>query len=86
MVPGFSSRIPDRTASLDVSLKRAHSAHEPEGCGECLRESAMIYVVLHHERRRDKGGYVSHRHGNLRVGTLRKMYGQSFDNRLTESL
>ena len=84
MVAAFLLGFPNRAASLDVSLKRAHSAHEPEGCGEFLRESAMMYAVLHQDRRRDKAGHVSHRHGNLRVGTLLKIYGQSFDNRLTE--
>jgi hypothetical protein len=38
----------------------------------------MTHAVVHHDRRRDKGGHVSHRHGNLRVGTLRRIYGQSF--------
>src|SRR4051794_10434046 len=43
-----------------------------------VAESAMTHAVLHHPRRREKSGPISHRHGNLRVGTLRKIYGQSF--------
>jgi hypothetical protein len=49
---------------------------------ECIRpgvaESAMTDAVLHHPRHREKSGPISHRHGNLRVGTLPKIYGRSF--------
>jgi hypothetical protein len=38
----------------------------------------MTDAVLHHPRHREKSGPISHRHGNLRVGTLRKIYGRSF--------
>jgi hypothetical protein len=38
----------------------------------------MRHAVLHHPRYREKSGPISHRHGNLRVGTLRKIYGHSF--------
>jgi hypothetical protein len=38
----------------------------------------MTYAVLDHHCRREKGGHVSHRHSNLRVGTLRQVYGKSF--------
>ena len=43
-----------------------------------LTESAMTHAVLHRPRPREKSGPISHRHGNLRVGTLRKIYGHSF--------
>ena len=29
-------------------------------------------------RQRDKDGEISHKHGNTLIGTLRKIYGQSF--------
>ncbi len=29
-------------------------------------------------RHRNKDGEISHKHGNTRIGTLRKVYGQSF--------
>src|SRR3954470_12624212 len=38
----------------------------------------MRHAVLHRPRPREKSGPISHRHGNLRVGTLRKIYGHSF--------
>ena len=38
----------------------------------------MRHAFLHHPRHREKSGPISHRHGNLRVGTLRKIYGHSF--------
>jgi hypothetical protein len=43
-----------------------------------LTESAMMNAVFHRPRRREKSGPISHRHGNLRVGTLRKIYRHSF--------
>jgi hypothetical protein len=38
----------------------------------------MTHAVLHQRRHHDKNGPISHKHGNLRVGTLRRIYGQSF--------
>jgi hypothetical protein len=38
----------------------------------------MAHAVLHPHRHRDKAGQIGHKHGNVRVGTLRKIYGQSF--------
>jgi len=38
----------------------------------------MRHAFLHHPQRREKSRPISHRHGNLRVGTLRKIYGHSF--------
>ena len=38
----------------------------------------MTHAILHRPRPREKSGPISHRHGNLRVGTLRKIYGHSF--------
>jgi hypothetical protein len=43
-----------------------------------VTESAMRHAVLHHPRYREKSGPISHRHGDLRVGTLRRIYGHSF--------
>lgn len=37
------------------------------------------------ERHRDKNGEISRKHGNTLVGTLRKIYGQSFAAGLPES-
>ena len=38
----------------------------------------MRQAVLRHHRHRDPTGEISHRHGAVHVGTLRKIYGQGF--------
>ena len=38
----------------------------------------MRQAVLRRHRHRDQNGEISHRHGAVRVGTLRKIYGQAF--------
>jgi hypothetical protein len=72
-------RIASRAASLDDSVHPAHNvlANEETAKRPRVAECAMRHAVLHHPRHREKG-HISHRHGNLRVGTLRKIYGQSF--------
>ena len=40
-------------------------------------ESSMSKAGLDN-RHRNKDGEISHKHGNTRIGTLRKVYGQSF--------
>jgi hypothetical protein len=66
-------------ASLDVSVASAQSVtHQRRLERPPVAESAMTHAVLHHARHRDKSGPITHRHGNLRVGSLRKIYGHSF--------
>ena len=43
----------------------------------------MTHAVLDDPRRRKRSGHISDRHGNLRVGSLRKIYGQSFADGLS---
>lgn len=38
----------------------------------------MRQAVLHRHRVHDKNGQISHRHGSVHIGTLRKIYGQAF--------
>jgi hypothetical protein len=38
----------------------------------------MRQAVLHHHRHRDINGQISHRHGSVHIGTLRRIYGQAF--------
>jgi hypothetical protein len=48
-----------------------------------LREKhAMTHVVLHH-RRRDQNGQLSHKHGHVQIGALRRIYGPSFATNLS---
>jgi hypothetical protein len=42
----------------------------------------MSHAVIHH-RHRDTRGQISHRHGHVHIGTLRKIYGRSFATRLS---
>ena len=39
---------------------------------------AMRQAVLHRNRHQDKNSQISHRHGSVHNGTLRKIYGQAF--------
>ena len=45
-------------------------------------ESSMSKAGLDN-RHRNHDGEISHKHGNTLVGTLRKIYGQSFCRRLS---
>ena len=63
---------------LDVVLAWAQSVLPARRETPAVTESAMRHAVLHHPRYREKSGPISHRHGDLRVGTLRKIYGHSF--------
>jgi hypothetical protein len=38
----------------------------------------MGQAVLQHHRHRDKNGQISHRHGSVHLGTLRRIYGRGF--------
>ena len=38
----------------------------------------MGQTVLHRHRHHDQNGEISHRHGSVYIGTLRKIYGQAF--------
>ena len=38
----------------------------------------MRQAVLHRHRHLDINGQISHRHGSVHIGTLRRIYGQAF--------
>jgi hypothetical protein len=44
----------------------------------------MSHAALHH-RHLDTRGQISHRHGHIHIGTLRKIYGRSFATSLSPS-
>jgi hypothetical protein len=43
----------------------------------------MTHAVLHHRRQRDQSGQLSHKHGHVQIGALRRIYGPSFATTLS---
>jgi hypothetical protein len=65
----------NQTVTLDV---RRPVQPQTETDFQAAEKAARFLRVLHHRHHREKNGLISHKHGNLRVGTLRRIYGQSF--------
>src|SRR6476659_2509701 len=66
----------------DVARRRERVGCHLVQAGGCCRavgimESSMSKAGLDN-RHRNKDGEISHKHGNTLIGTLRKVYGQSF--------
>src|SRR3954452_17225243 len=87
-----SEPVRSRPLSNRSYTRAEHSAGRPRNAGAKYlpkqtegyikarsgEKRAMRQAVLHRDRHRDKNGQISHRHGSVHTGTLRKIYGQGF--------
>jgi hypothetical protein len=79
-------QLPDaawRGIPLDGSERQAQSVRLPITLRAALKaldgeKRAMKPAVLRRHSHRDLNGEISHKHGSVHVGTLRKIYGQAF--------
>ena len=86
-LPGFDADDVAENRGRSFHEMPPVSARTRVGChlvqaGGCCRavgtmESSMSKAGLDN-RHRNKDGEISHKHGNTLIGTLRKVYGQSF--------